>query len=64
MKKLENILSEIIIAHKKNILPQAEVAQPGTARAWRARGALHLGSSNLPLGVLLSRLVTKDKRRV
>ncbi len=33
--------------------PNAEVAQPGTARAWKAREGFPLGSSNLPLGVNL-----------
>lgn len=31
----------------------AEVAQPGTARAWKARGSLSLRSSNLLLGVTI-----------
>ena len=31
----------------------AEVAQPGNARAWRAREVYPLGSSNLPLSVYL-----------
>lgn len=30
----------------------AEMAQPGKARAWKARGGLRLGSSNLPLGAI------------
>ena len=40
----------------------AEVAQPGTARAWRVRGALHLGSSNLPRGTSLIKLKPPLKR--
>ena len=46
---------------------QAEVAQPGKARAWSlvlssllARGALRLGSSNLPLSAIDDSRVLED----
>ena len=38
-----------------NLFPasKAEMAQPGKARAWKVRGVMRLGSSNLPLGAIL-----------